>query len=281
MCAVFLSQSRSPRWTYRWRNLALAMGLGFGSGSLLLIAAQACKPAEPDQSISTDRPSFTNASTTVPCRTFQIENGLNETAEQGQRSWDLPQTLVRFGATSKTELRFTAPDYNWNAAEGHTFATGQGDIAVGVKEQLGPVHGFDLAAIATLSLPTGAMGTSSHGYDTTLELPWSRKLSKSWTAEGMFSVAWPTQNGMHTTTGQVTALLDRQLTGPWDIFAEYAGSFPRSGGPQHVIDFGSTYKLTKNQQIDLRGGAGLSAAAVEHFMGAGYSIRFTPKLHAR
>lgn len=257
----------------------MAVGLGLSSGSLLRVAAQACKPAEPDQSISTDRPSFTNASTTVPCRSLQFENGLNETAEQGQRSWDLPQTLVRYGATSRTELRLTAPDYNWNAAEGHTFATGQGDIAVGVKEQLGPVHGFDLAAIATLSFPTGAMGTSSQGYDATLQLPWSRKVSKSWTADGMFSVAWPTQNGMHDATGQITALLDRQLSGPWDVFAEYAGSFPQNGGPQHMIDFGSTYKLTKNQQIDLRGGTGLSAAAVDHFVGGGYSFRFSLRHH--
>lgn len=279
MYVVFSNRSGKQRWSYWLRNPALAVVPGLIALCPALLSGQVCKPAEPTSTISTDRPSFTNASTTVPCRTLQLENGLNETAEQGERSWDLPQTLFRYGATSKTEFRFTAPDYNWNAAEGHTFATGQGDIAVGIKQQLGAVHGFDLAAIATLGLPTGAMSTSSHGYDTTLQIPWSRKLSKGWTAEGMFSVAWPTQNGMHNATGQVTALFDRQLSGPWDLFAEYAGSFPQSGGPQHVIDFGSTYKLSKNQQIDLRGGTGLSAAAVDHFVGAGYSFRFSLKQH--
>ena len=87
-------------------------------------------------------------------------------------------------------------------------------------------------------------------------------------------MSWPTQNAGHNVTGQVTALLDRQLTKAWNGFAEYAGNFPGHGGPQHIVDFGTTYKLTSNQQVDIRGGAGLSAAALDHFLGAGYSFRF-------
>ncbi len=236
--------------------------------------AEACKAPDATQAISTDRPSFTDASKTVPCRTLQFESGLNETAAQGQRSWDLPQTAMRFGATSTTELRFTVPDYFWNTRFAGLSATGLGDLAVGVKQQLGPVHGFDVSAIATLSLPTGAQSVSSHGYDATLQLPWSRKLPSQWTVEGMFSVAWPTESGRHNVTGQVAALLDRPLTTSWDGFAEYAGTFPGHGGPQHIVDFGTTYKITNDQQVDVRGGLGLSAASLDHFVGAGYSLRF-------
>ena len=118
-------------------------------------ATQACKAPNPNQAISTDRPTSTNASTTVPCRTLQFENGLNETAAGGQRGWDLPETSVRFGALTRTELRFTAPDYFWNTQISTAFATEVGDLDVGVKQQLGPVHGVDVAAAATLSLPAG------------------------------------------------------------------------------------------------------------------------------
>ena len=90
----------------------------------------------------------------------------------------------------------------------------------------------------------------------------------------MFSVAWPTQNGTHNVTGQFTGLFDRAFTKSWDGFAEYAGTFPGHGGPQHVVDFGTTYKIDSNQQVDVRGGVGLSAAAIYHFIGAGYSFRF-------
>lgn len=237
-------------------------------------AGQACRPPDDAQPISTDRPTFTNASTTVPCRTLQLENGFNETVAGGQRSWDLPQTTVRFGAASRTELRLAAPDRYWNTETGSSAASGAGDISIGIKQQIGPVRGFDLAAIGTLSLPTGAGAISSHGHDAALQLPWSRKLSSAWTAEGMFSVSWPTEDGRHRATGLATVVFDRQVAKAWDGFAEYAGTFPSRGGPQHVVDFGALYKLTRNQQVDVRGGAGLSAAAVDHFLGAGYSFRF-------
>lgn len=237
-------------------------------------AAQNCQAPNPTASISTDRASFSNASTTVPCRALQFENGFSETVMQGRRSWDLPETLVRFGAATKTELRFTAPDFYWNLQSGRSFATGPGDLSAGAKEQLGPVHGFDVAAIETLSFPTGAQSISSHGYDPTLQLPWSHPLSGNWSLQGMFSVAWPTQSRQHNVTGQATALFDRQFTKAWDGFAEYAGTFPGDGGPQHIVDFGMAYKLTGNQQVDVSGGVGLSAAAFENFIGAGYSFRF-------
>ena len=248
--------------------------LGLALAATLPGTAQICKPPDLSQPISTDRPTVTNASTTVPCRTLQFENGLGETSTGGQTGWDLPETAVRFGATTRTELRFTAPDYFWNTQVGNTFATGAGDMALGVKQQLGPVRGFDVSAVATLSLPTGAGTVSSHGYDTTLQLPWSHKLPQNWTGEGMFTVAWPTQNGQHNVTGQATFVIDRQLTHALDGFAEYAGTFPGHGGPQHIADFGGTYKLTNNQQLDARGGLGFSSAAPAFFAGVGYSFRF-------
>ena len=268
------SRSDSARADASSWKFPLLLGLVVLFHGVVVCPAQTCKPPDRTQSLSTDRPSVTNASTTVPCRTLLFENGFNETAASGQRTWDLPQTLLRFGATTTTELRFTVPDYYWHLPTGSASATGLSDLAVGLKQQLGPTHGFDVSAMATLSLPTGAAAPSSHGYDLTLQLPWSRKLSTNWTSAGMFTVAWPTQNGNHNTTGQVTALFDRQLTKTCDTFAEYAGTFPGSGGPQHLVDFGAIYKPTNNQQLDVRGGLGLSAATLDHFVGAGYSFRF-------
>jgi hypothetical protein len=46
------------------------------------------------------------------------------------------------------------------------------------------------------------------------------------------------------------------------------------GGPRHLLHFGTAYKLGQNQQIDFHVGAGLSRAAVNHFIGVGYSFGF-------
>jgi hypothetical protein len=90
----------------------------------------------------------------------------------------------------------------------------------------------------------------------------------------MLSVYAPTENGSHSVYGESTFLLDRQLTAPWDAFVEYAGDFPQAGGPRHLLHFGTAYKITAKQQVDLHVGVGLSRAAVDHFVGVGYSFRF-------
>jgi Putative MetA-pathway of phenol degradation len=221
----------------------------------------------PDDPITTDRPAVANASTVVPKGSLQFENGFLISKSSGQQTVDGPETSIRFGVTGNTELRFSAPDYFDGASSGF------GDISIGVKQQLGPVAAFDVSLIAFLSLPRGAHAISSHGYDPGVQLPWSRKLSDNWTAGGQLAVYWPTQVGGRNVTGESTFLLDRQITKPMDAFFEYAGDFPQRGGPRHLLHFGAAYKVAPRQQIDVHVGVGLSAA-VDHFVGVGYSFRF-------
>jgi len=222
-----------------------------------------------DEPISTDRPAIAESSVVVPRGSFQAENGFLIASDQGQRTVDGPETYLRFGVANNTELRFSAPDYY------HDAVSGFGDIAIGIKQQLGPVDGFDASVIAFLSLPTGAASISSHGYDPGLQLPWSRKLSANWTAAGQIALYWPTtQVDRRALTGESTFLLDRQLTKPMDAFIEYAGDFAQRGGPRHLLHLGAAFKITPRQQIDIHYGIGLSSAAINHFIGLGYSFRF-------
>jgi hypothetical protein len=220
--------------------------------------------------INTDRPAFADSSVVVPKGSLQIENGFLETGVDSQQTLDFPETQLRFGLFDKTELRFSVPDYYGH--DGFSFTNGWSDTAAGVKQQLGPIHGFDVSVVLTLSFPSGSKFESSHGYDPSVQVPWSRKVSANWTAGGMLSVYWPTVGSSRNTTGQATFLFDRQLTGPWDAFAEYVGDFPKLGGPVHLLHLGTAYKLTPHQQVDLHGGWGLSNAAPDHLIGFGYSI---------
>jgi hypothetical protein len=211
----------------------------------------------------------TDSSIVVPLGSVQAENGLAETASQGQRIFDASETWLRFGVASKTELRLVVPDYFRNVG----LSSGFGDLAIGAKQQIGPTHGFDVSLILSLSLPMGAKATSSHGYDPFVQLPWSRALSPNWTAAGMLSVYWPTEEGRRKMTGEATFLIDRQLRKPWDAFVEYAGDFPEERGPRHLLHCGTAYKPSPRQQLDFHVGVGLSSAAVDRFIGIGYSFR--------
>jgi hypothetical protein len=242
-----------------------------------MIAAQA-KPhpcgADAQSPISTDRPQVTEASTVVPCGSLQFENGFAVAGSGGQNGLDLTETWMRIGIPAKGEVRVGLPDYYTNTSVSSGFSSGFGDLSLGFKQQLGPTHGFDVSFIPSFSVPTGANRISSHGYDPSLQLPWSRGMSKNWTVAGMLAVYWPTQPAGRNTTGQFTLYFDRQMTALVDAWGEYAGSFPARGGPEHVVNFGACLKPTPHQQIDLHASFGLSAAAPDYSVGLGYSVRF-------
>jgi hypothetical protein len=246
------------------------------SGVPALVAQGSPTNAQP-ATITTDRPAITASSVVVPGGSLLFENGFTETGSSGQQGFDFPETLVRFGLASKTELRFTPPDYFQNYNTGRGFGSGWGDLSMGMKQQLViSESGWDAAVIVQLSFPVGAGIISSHGYDPQILLPWSHPVSKNWTAAGMFGLLWPTQNGSHNLTGQFSFLLDRQITGPWDAFIEYGGYFPARGAPQNLLHVGTSYKVRHNQQVDFHCGFGLSSAAVDHFVGFGYSFQLQP-----
>ena len=225
--------------------------------------------------IATDRPAVTNSSSVVPAGSLQAENGFLATNNQGQNIANGSETLVRIGIVARTEFRFTVPDYYYNL-NGSGIGTGLGDLALGVKEQLGPLPGkFDASVTAFVSFPSGASGVSSGGYDPGLQVAWSRPLSSKWTTAGMLSLYGPTQDHSHNLTGESTILLDRQLTAQWDAFVEYVGDFPERGATRQSVQFGTALKVGKRQQqqLDFHVGVGLTSAAMNHFIGVGYSFR--------
>jgi hypothetical protein len=233
---------------------------------LLTCLMQCCAFA--DDTIATDRPAVTDSSVVVPDGTLVSENGFTYTSNHGPVGFDATESLLRFGVASRTELRLTIPDY-FGALTG---PSGFGDLLLGIKQQLGPAAGFDVSVVLSLSLPTGAHAISSHGYDPSVQFPWSRSLSSNWTAAGMLSVYFPTVGSSRNITGETTFLIDRTLTKTWDAFVEYAGDFPEQGTPRQLAHIGTSWRPTPQQQLDLHVGVGASRAAVDHFVGVGYSF---------
>jgi hypothetical protein len=260
--------------------LVLAALTAFGAASQ---APQAQTPtacgANASSTISTDRPQVTNASTVVPCGSLQFENGFEQIGSGGRQGFDAPETSVRFGITNKTELRLGVPNYLFHDNTGAAFANGASDLLLGFKQQLGPTHEFDVSLIPSVSIPVGANAISSHGYDPSLQVPWSRSLTKVWTLAGQLSLLAPT-SGRRNVTGQASMYFDRALGSVWDAYVEYSGEFQQRGGPQHTLDFGTAYKISTHQQLDLHCNFGFAATVPSHAVGIGYSVRFQA-IHAK
>jgi hypothetical protein len=227
-----------------------------------------------DLEIVTDRPDVTESSIVVPKGSLQFENGMTWTSDHGQTALDLTETLVRLGIADRTELRFVVPNY-LAALTGPGSGAGFGDVAIGMKQQLGPLAAdVDLSVIIAVSLPTGAHQASSHGYDPFIKFPWSKDLKAGWSIGGMESLFWYTIDGRRDLTGEHTFYIEKQISKPWDAFMEYAGDYAQRGGSKELLHFGTAYKLTPKNQIDFHFGYGLSQATAGKFYAVGYSVLF-------
>jgi hypothetical protein len=120
---------------------SLVAGLVFGQ-------AAASEPAAAP--IATDRPAVTDSSIVVPLGSLQAENRFTDTVTHAQRALDGSETLLRFGLAPKTELRLIMPNHFGQTG----MSSGFGDLAIGLKQQLGPAPGgFDASLVLALSGP--------------------------------------------------------------------------------------------------------------------------------
>ena len=248
-----------------------------GAVFIMLALSAACRAQSPPDiavpEIVTDRPDVTESSIVVPKGSLQVENGATWTTDHGSQTLDLSESLIRLGFLTRTEFRLVVPNYLGGITGPDV--SGFCDIALGVKQQMGPLTGgFDLSVIIAVSLPTGGSQVSSHGYDPFIKFPWSKELKSGWSIGGMQSLFWNTDGNRRNGDWEPTFYLEKEITKPWDAFVEYAGDFSQRGGPREIAHFGTAYRLTSKQQVDFHFGFGVSDAAPRRFFAVGYSFRF-------
>lgn len=231
-------------------------------------------------SIATDRPTVTPSPMVVPINYIQAENGLAWRKQSSGSQFNVPQTLVRLGILPRTELRLTVPNYFLN----YGAISGTADMSAGLKVQLGPLFNrFQLAIIPGFTIPTGSRSMTSNAVDPFGQIVASYKLSNNWTFTSAQSIFQQTIEEEVQAEDilvhrkqliyQPTALLSRKLGLKADTFIEYAGNFTRRQLSDQIIDIGAIYRLSSNQQLDLRFGAGLTKVSPIAFVEFGYSLR--------
>jgi len=227
-------------------------------------------PTSADE-ISTDRPDFTSPPTVVPTGSVQLENGVTWSAEQRSNVVEGPQTLVRVGVAHCMEIFFSVPDYVY--AIGGNAPAGFSDFVTSAKLQLPQFIGFDTAAVAGLSFPTGGSQISSHGYDPDLQLPWRHAIGEHWAVDGMFAITWFTTEPHENPSFESTLEIERKIGTSANIFVEYAANYPRHARPRDLLDGAGLWRVTPRQQLDLHAGFGINRPRPDHFFGIGYSFR--------
>jgi len=254
--------------------------------------------------IVTDRPDFTEASSTVGRGRIQLETGYTFASDRDQggrkRGHSYPEMLWRIGMFADWfELRIfqNFASETVTDANGRVTDSGAEDLILGCKlwllEQKKCLP--EVAMILQVSVPTGAAaftaeevlpgGSLLYGWDV---------LPDCLTIAGSTVFSWT--NSQHTLLDGAPGLLGPlnaqhsyfelaqsgtvgyTITDKLGAYTEFFAFFPSSSidpevGPEYYFNGGFTYKVTPNLQFDIRSGVGLNEHADDFFAGLGVSIR--------
>lgn len=253
-----------------------------------------------DEPLVTDRPDFTEASSTVGRGVLQLEMGYtfvyddNEADGSILRSHNTPETLFRYGVTDQIELRLFW-NYVWERTIDGGIAEsfdGAEDFVVGTKIDLLTECCYrpETAFILEFGTPTGGSVFSTDHLAVGVNLLYSWSLPHDWSLAGstgystsaeLASVTVPLGapmqvNDRHNVFHQSVAL-GVPITEKIGFYFEYFGLYTdglATDSPGHVINGGFTYLLNYDTQFDIRAGHGLNDATDDFFGGIGLSKRF-------
>lgn len=253
----------------------------FCFGTLAVAATVFVPGVAAQEPLVTDRPDFTESSSTVGGGVVQIEAGTTYLEGSGGTDvFTFGEALVRWGVAEKLELRFVLPTYSYDRGLGSS-DSGFLDSAVGLKFDLkkstgnGFISALEAAVIASTTVPTGSSSFSSPAWQPTAVLAASWELSPSVGIGSNLGVAWPSDGDRRFTSAWLSAVLGVGITQSTSMFFElFAFDREESRGPNTVtFQTGVVYLLSPDLQFDVRAARRLSSEGVNILLGAGVSWR--------
>jgi hypothetical protein len=246
------------------------------------------EPAE-EERLTSDRPDFTEASSTIGRGRVQFEGGYTYIGDRNRgvrtRTHSYPEGLLRVGLFADWfELRLGQNVFSQSVTENgvRTTTTAASDLYIGAKLALTKQKGVlpEMAIILQGTVPSGGRAATADRVLYGFNYLFSWELNDTFSLAGSFSA-----NKNVDDVGREYALfaqsfslgyqLGKNLTGYTEWFAFYpAGAADTGGGAQHYLDGGFQYFLTKNFALDVRIGVGLSRSADDLFAGAGFVVRY-------
>jgi hypothetical protein len=241
-----------------------------------------------EEPLDSDRPDFTECSSTVGYQRFQIESGYTFThaiaGDPNHDAHDLPELLLRYGIAERLELRVAWDqgmvfdrDVDRDSSRVITEA-GSSDMEFGFKYAISKQDRWRprSAVIVSVSAPVGAPSQSSRQVDPLVNYLYSWEFNKKLSLNCSTGSLWSAESGDRFPRFFQSASVEYELTEKLHVYNEWFAFFRRDSSdnrPQHYDDVGLTYLVTPNFQLDWRAGFGLNGAADGFFTGCGFAIR--------
>jgi len=251
-------------------------------------------PRELMREMSTDRPDKTESAYTVDAGHFQIEADLlswsrdhdtDDGADLRTEAWSLMTSNLKIGLTNDIDLQLVVE--SWNALREDDRVAGRvehrsgfGDVTPRLKVNLwgndgGPTA---MAVMPFLKLPTNQNGLGNDSVEGGIILPLAVELPRGWGMGAMVEfdvIRDGDDDGYHVEFIQTIAF-GRDIVGNLGGYVELYNNVSGESGAGGVttLDFGFTFALTPDIQLDAGMNIGLSRAAEDLNPFGGFSIRF-------
>jgi hypothetical protein len=258
------------------------------------MAARVASAADGD--LGTDRDAFTPSTHTIPAGSLLMEaSSVYIDNSSGLPTNNYPEWLLRIGATERFELRFGV---NYGVGSQGTIVTsvevGEGTpdgsrlyessllygFKLGVSEQDGwlPESCFIMEGTTPLQgdvLGTVPVATGAAGWELPVRFPLHR--AEPWRFDVAVRYAYSEGREGWFSRWTPSTVLRMPITERWEVHTEWFGSYPvgapgRTGEP--FFSPGMHIMLTKNLEIGVRVGWGLTAATAPFFSDAGMGWRW-------
>lgn len=237
------------------------------------------------ESLVTDRPDFTESTSTVPPGHFQLEGGFTFTRIGDEESQSLGELLLRVGTGERWEARFGIGSYGRidPGIPGIDAIKGYEDPFVGFKvrlteedpDLLPPGHPA-MALLFHTSVPVGDDELTSDEWqpETKLALSWDLTERLSLASNVNYAYLADAGEWFHQWGGSLTAGFS--LTDRLGMYVEGFGFSKESadGSSTSYVNSGLTFLLSNDLQLDARIGAGLDDPHPNWFAGLGAAVRF-------
>ncbi|QDU80837.1 hypothetical protein Pla110_25730 [Polystyrenella longa] len=241
--------------------------------------------AEP---LVTDRPDFTEASSTVGKGVTQLEfgytYGYNSDGGESGKSHTFGEPLLRHGLYADwLELRVgLAPIQESTRSQGNkTTTSGLEDLYLGFKVALTSQDQFlpEMALIPQMTVPTGSEAFSDDRVLPGANWIYSWELTDTISTAGstQFNIAVDEETASSYTEWAQSWTVATSLSDKTGMYTEWFAFFPDDADTaqvEHYLNGGFTYLVNDDIQLDVRAGTGLNGAAEDFFTGVGMSIRF-------
>ena len=243
------------------------------SAATLCSALVGASPEAHAQTITTDRPTFVESSSTVGKGNVQVEGSMafdrTERSSGDTDNWTTP-FLFRVGIADGWELRLGS---DWlisnrfvdEAGQGTT-TTGVSDVALGMKwaflESSGA--GPSMGALVHADLPSGSDDFRGQGLRPSLRITAEWDLGSDWAIGVMPGVIYDNDDTGRFVAGVLGAVVAKGITDGLGVFLEVAFeqlAEDQRGGNVGFVDFGGSFLLNDRWQLDAAAVVGVTDEA--------------------